>query len=494
MPTVTRLSKKEHKAKLAASISLKRGMVVRARYDSAQTTDENKRHWANADFLSPNASLIPAVRRAVRSRSRYEHANNSYAQGIVATLCDYVVGSGARLQLTSDDVAMNALVENKWREWTAAIGLDLKLQTIQKTMVVSGEAFAMLTDNPKLETESTMDVQLIETDQVADTAWTGVRVPEFVDGIKSDKWGNPIRYSVLKHHPGELFRIVHATDVDFVDAEHMLHLFEVDRPGQKRGMPLLTPALPLFAQLRRYTLAVLSAAEAAALPAGIIYTDAAPNDEVANVDALDTFEMDRNTWLTMPHGWNAKQFKAEHPTSTYAEFKHEILNEIARTVGMPFNIAAANSSEYNYASGRLDHQSFFRSIVVRRKRLAETVLDPLFKAWLSEMFHIKAFPGRLKQAMMPSGTLLGRARRATRAPDHSWFWDGSEHVDPAKEAKAQEIRLGNLTTTLAAEYARQGKDWEKEITQRAKEMDLLKTLGLTSTQSQPLEKDDDNDR
>ena len=128
--------------------------------------------------------------------------------------------------------------------------------------------------------------------------------------------------------------------------------------------------------------------------------------------------MDRNTWLTMPHGWNARQFKAEHPTSTYAEFKHEILNEIARTVGMPFNIAAANSSQYNYASGRLDHQAFFRSIVVRRKRLVEIVLDPLFKAWLSEMFHANAFPRRLKKAMMPTGTLSGRARLTTAAPEH----------------------------------------------------------------------------
>ena len=117
---------------------------VNARYDSAQTTDENKRHWANADFLSPSAALIPAVRREVRSRSRYEHANNTYAQGIVASLCDYVVGTGARLQMTTDDVSLNAVVEEKWGEWTDGVGLDLKLHTIQKTMVVSGEAFALL--------------------------------------------------------------------------------------------------------------------------------------------------------------------------------------------------------------------------------------------------------------------------------------------------------------------------------------------------------------
>ncbi len=35
---------------------------------------------------------------------------------------------------------------------------------------------------------------------------------------------------------------------------------------------------------------------------------------------------------------------AEQPATTYAEFKREILNEIARCLNMPFNVAAGNSS------------------------------------------------------------------------------------------------------------------------------------------------------
>ena len=59
-----------------------------------------------------------------------------------------------------------------------------------------------------------------------------------------------------------------------------------------------------------------------------------------------------------------------------------------------------------------------------------------------------------------------------------WFWDGHEHVDPSKEATAQEKRLNNRTTTLASEYARQGKDWETELRQIAKERRLMKDLGI----------------
>ena len=55
---------------------------------------------------------------------------------------------------------------------------------------------------------------------------------------------------------------------------------------------------------------------------------------------------------------------------------------------------------------------------------------------------------------------------------------GQEHVDPLKEANAQATRLSNHTTTLAYEYARQGRDWEDALIQRAKELALMSKLGL----------------
>ncbi|HUX14834.1 MAG TPA: phage portal protein, partial [Phycisphaerae bacterium] len=70
-------------------------------------------------------------------------------------------------------------------------------------------------------------------------------------------------------------------------------------------------------------------------------------------------------------------------------------------------------------------------------------------------------------------------------PETTWYWPGIEHVDPAKEASAEDVRLANHTTTLAAAYARQGKDWERELRQRARERKLAKKLGLTDTEARP---------
>ncbi|HPD17404.1 MAG TPA: hypothetical protein PLE19_20900, partial [Planctomycetota bacterium] len=115
-----------------------------------------------------------------------------------------------------------------------------------------------------------------------------------------------------------------------------------------------------------------------------------------------------------------------------------------------------------------DHQTYYKSIRVDQAFMAEKVLDRVLAAWLWEY------------ALEAGGPVGGRV-----LPDHQWFWDGMEHVDPAKEASAQETRLKNHTTTLAHEYARQGKDWEAELRQRARERNLMLELGLPEPSAKP---------
>ena len=83
------------------------------------------------------------------------------------------------------------------------------------------------------------------------------------DGIVFDEFGNPVEYHILKSHPGSGMAAA-AMDYDRIPADSVIHWFRTDRPGQQRGLPDILPALPLFAQLRRYTLAVIAAAESAA--------------------------------------------------------------------------------------------------------------------------------------------------------------------------------------------------------------------------------------
>ncbi len=480
---------------------------LRARYDAAATNPDNRRHWANADGLSANAANSPEVRRILRHRARYEVANNSYAKGIVLTLAHDVIGTGPRLQLLTDDAETNRRIEQEFARWSKAVHLPEKLRTMRMARAQDGEAFAVMTSNPQLPTAVQLDLRLVEADQVA-TPDPKVLGENAVDGIVFDAFGNPVEYHVLKEHPGETTRRF-PPEYDRIPAEAMLHWFRCDRPGQVRGIPDILPALPLFAQLRRFTLAVLAAAETAADFAGILYTDAPPGGEADAAEPFEPIELEQRALVTMPGGWKMSQLEAQQPATTYAEFKHEILSEIARCLNMPFNVAAGNSSGYNYASGRLDHQTYFQAIRVEQAHLESVVLDRVLIAWLDEAVLI---PGLLPAGLGPPtggpfrhtdsrydgdwwiGGAASRTNRLGRADwPHQWFWDGHEHVDPAKEASAQATRLAHHTTTLAHEYARLGRDWEEALRQRAKELALMRELGLTPAQAQPTAEPDEEE-
>ena len=431
---------------------------VVARFDAAQTTKDNVRHWAMADYLSADQEAQPEVRRVLRQRSRYEIANNSYAKGLVQMLANDTIGTGSRLQVLTADETYNDEVETEFALWAEAVKLPQKLRLMRIARCQDGESFAVLATNPKVRHPVKMDIQLVEADRVAgELRWQ--EDDTSVDGITFDQWGNPVDYRILKYHPGDV-KFATGEEAFHIPAEYMLHIFRPDRPELHRGIPELSAALPLFAQLRRYNLAVLSAAEAAADFAAILYTDAPPDGEAEKVPPMDALELERNMMLTVPAGWKMAQLDSKQPTANHAEFVKIILSEIARCAVSTYGSVSGDFSGHNYASGRLDNQLYHKSILVDRSFWENEVLNHIFSMWYRE--YALTFGHSTEQ----------------RIPRHTWFWDGFVHVDPTKEAKAQETRLLNHTTTLAAECAKDGRDYMGVLRQRAKEIKLMRQMGI----------------
>ncbi|HEX6984416.1 MAG TPA: phage portal protein, partial [Planctomycetaceae bacterium] len=236
-----------------------------------------------------------------------------------------------------------------------------------------------------------------------------------------------------------------------------IHLFRRDRPGQRRGVPEIAPALPLFALLRRFTLATLHAAETAASYAGVLYTDDPDNDdESVDAEPGDVIEVEHNSLLVLPNGRKLGQMKAEHPTTNHEMFKREVLREAARCLNLPYNVAAGDSSKYNYASGRLDHQTYDRSIKIEQDYFGAACLDRTFLRWLEEAMTIS---GYLPEGLPPFAEW-----------NWLWFFDGRPHVDPLKEAAAATSLVNGLLLTEKAYFAERGLDSEEQERQIAAEM------------------------
>lgn len=450
-----------------------------ASYDVAVNTPNNERHWANADGLDADTSTNAFVRKKIRDRARYEIRNNTYARGIVDTLANDIVGTGPRLQMQTPNETLNRRIEDEFAAWVRDVRLGDKILLARKAQAESGEVFLIQKTNKRNSTPVKLDFEVVEADRVADPnqLTIGTADPRYFDGITVDEDGNPISYDVLKNHPGATRFGFNDFEFDRIAAKFVLHLFKPSRPGQVRGVSEIAAALPLFAYLRRYTLAVIAAAETAANNSYTIQSQhPALNEEdiAASGEPFDLIDIERNMATVMPAGWTLEQMKAEQPTTTYPDFKREILNEIARVLNMPFNVAAGNSAGYNYASGRLDHQTYFRTVGIEQTMLVRSAMDPIFAAWLDE--------ARRVMPVIPDGQFR-----------HSWFFDGFEHVDPSKEAQAQGLKLANLTTTLAHEYARKGLDWKEQIQQIAAEREFMSELGLSFAPASGVEDERDED-
>lgn len=460
-----------------------------AKYDAAQTTPENAAHWSMATIWSADVEANPQTRKILRSRARYESANNPWVNGMIATQAYDIMGTGPRLQMNTDSAGWNELITEEFTAWVHSIGFAELLHTARMTEARDGEIFLLLTYNPRVDGPVKLSVELIECDRIANYMEANLDESN-IDGIHLDRYGNPVWYDVLKYHPGGMSGGV-ANDTIRIPAEYILHMFRKERPGQHRGIPEITPALPLFAMLRRYTLAMVNKMENSANISGVITTNnmdfyEAEKDSgtIKKLDTQQELVLPRGSFPILPATYDLKQLNLENPTDSQIDFSLQVKTEVARCLNLPKNVALGDSSGYNYSSGRLDYQAYDKFLWIERMKWERSVLDPIFRAWMKE-FRLTRQAANFRE------------KNTSRVP-HKWFWDGREHVDPVKEANAQQIRLQNSVTTLAEEAAREGLDWKAILKQRAEEKKFMLELGLATDPSvdkasNNKHKDDDND-
>src|ERR1017187_5370964 len=85
--------------------------MIAARFDQQFTTSENQAQWGLADAMSVDASANYMVRRTLRMRCRYEYHNNPFFMGAAQRLAKFVIGTGPRLHMLTDDEQLNSEIE-----------------------------------------------------------------------------------------------------------------------------------------------------------------------------------------------------------------------------------------------------------------------------------------------------------------------------------------------------------------------------------------------
>jgi len=458
--------------KSPTQISHREYMAMKAKYDASSNDDfalEN--HWLNTDNLDPHSANSYEVRKRLRSRSRYEIIeNNPYLKGIALTLANDFIGSGPKLKITDKripkEVARN--IEQRFMEWSKHINLRRKLWRLRLAKLVDGEGIGIFYSNRK-EYPIKLDIDVIETDRISSEEVRPLLQPDEVDGIKFDRHGNPKKYFLLKHHPGSTQQnyTLQKREGNWVKAKWIIHWFRQDR-GWLRGIPETTPSLPLCALLRRYTLAVVKAAESAAGFSVLLETDGPPSvvSYGDDDDPFDMFPISHGMMTTLPWGHKMKQLTPEHPMSVYDAFVDALLKEITRPLMVPFNIAGGTSKDSNMASAVVDAHIYKASGEQERYHCEEEVLDAnVLPRWWEEAIRT---PGYLQGGVIPSITAENPTLQDS-VPMHRWGWDriGLDHTDPQKVANSLKTLRENkfITDRWIQEtyYNRDIEDWREEI-------------------------------
>ena len=379
-----------------------------------------------------NSSVLDdrETRQRLADLARYEFRNNPHLRGLCQKIDNETVGRGPRLTIdprTPSDRSRRAAdrVEKTWQEWCCATKLVEKLRLVCSERRTGGEAFAVAFPNRSLQVP--MDFKVYEGDQFQTPYWErdwysdrdGRNDQGHYDGLNFDSYGNVSSYTMLEKHP---YADSYSYDASYrnVDASLVWHWFRKERPSQFRGISEIAPTLEVYSNLRRFIESKVQQEELRAKLLGAVSTAYPPDAGCADLgDEPVDMMIGGGQFTTLPDGWKIDMFRFDPTGQGVQEFVRTMLSWATQALLAPWNIVAGDSSDYNFASGRLDHMTFYSYVGIMRSEIE--------KYGLNWFFHNHWFP---------------IARLTNRIPDDlgpfsvTWYWDQREAIDPNKAANA----------------------------------------------------------
>ena len=471
-------------------------------YNGASRTRRALKEWstqsadADADILYD----LPLL----RERSRDLLRNAPVAVGAVGTSLANVVGTGLKLQSRIDAEYLGLSedkadtwednTEREFRFWAESQECDIArtlnfvgLQSLAfRQTLENGDVFALLPRIERRGSPYSLKIQLVEADRVCNKDWAS-DTDSLVSGVEKDpKTGAPIFYHVANQHPGVTrYWKQGSTTWAKVPAfgaktglRNVLHLYEMTRPGQTRGVPFLAPVMETLKQLDRYTEAELMAAVVSGLFTVFIESEAGGLDfatatgmgvETGAASDDDDMKLGNGAIVGLKKGESINSANPGRPNTAFDPFVESILEQIGAALGIPFEVLIRHFSS-SYSASRaalLEAWRFFRS---RRVWLVSAFCQPVYEVWLYEAIA----SGRITAPGYFSDAMTAKAYSGA-----IWTGDAPGFVDPAKDIKASRDRMEAGISTIDEETTMiTGGDAESNIRQMGKEKRMFEKAGL----------------
>lgn len=459
----------------------------------------------------------------LRLRSRDLYMSSSFVGSILHARREGVIGRGLELDAKVDAEALGLeldeatrierRIEAAFARWSRNVGTDGEsltaiLRLAYFSMIVNGDVIADIHVDVDART---IRVSLVESDCLVtppeeygnERVRSGIELGPngrsvaywMATGFLFNSDGFPVRYYRRRKFMAG-FNALATGEFLFPRSGAILAHVPFERPGQLRGLPIVSRIIRDAKQTDRYMEAELDAAVVASKPA--LFRTHPAVEAQAEVDMMDSFGVApgpsvNETAMPPEHeppinygnglmvdlwdGADMKAFNPSRPNPEYSEFINHKMAEISSSLGISAEVALKrwNASYSASRAALLDAQQGYE---IDRALFVDQLLRPIYNTWLD--LHA--------DELGLSGYYTDPVRRtAWRCAE--WIGEQLPNIDPTKEIDAAAKRVQLCVSTLAREaQVATGTDIAANIRQRGYEEQLMRQYGLVKDQNgQPID-------
>lgn len=460
----------------------------------ASTTRRAYRNWrvpsGSADELLLDDLSI------VRDRLEDLYRNNAIVRGLVSSTTESVIGQGLKLQCTIDRDVLK-LTDQQAEEWEnkteRLFDNDMKSVEIDayrrmtgyqaddlafRTHYLYGESFGLLPRMRRKGSNNFVKIQLVSPRRISNP-WGKYNNDNLREGIEFNDAGEVIKYHVEK------FDSYYTLKNEWIGVpafgattgrKNVLHVMRQDFANQSRGVSFLTAILGKLKNLDRYDEASLTSAIMQSMHTGWIKSN--------RQGALDSFFtgtteepwFERKQDYTMDSGLiqriNTDEDivfnNAPQNTDGFSNYISAQVRFVAMAANQPYEVVV---KEFNasFSASKGARIEAWRNYMTLRYVFASQFKDPFYSEWLADAIaagRIEA-PGFFDDPDIKSAWL-----------NCQWFGEGPGQIDPVKETAAAVQAIDYMLTTRQKEAAKQGNDFEKNVTMQKRERRMMQEAGI----------------
>lgn len=351
--------------------------------------------------------------------------------------------------------------------------------------LMSGDAFVLMPMREEPGQPYSLRIRIIEADRVCSPDLfdrlvpcevNGIKVQQIVQGVETDADGVVVAYWICNRHPLSNTATIQPGEMQWTRVEafgketgrrNVLHIMNRERPGQRRGVPILAPVLEAIKQLGRYTDAEVTAAVLSAMftvavlkqnPSdGRPFGEMLPPDMLIDSEDQSSIELGPGAFVDMAPGEDIKMIDPKHPNTGYDEFTNAVIRQIGAALEIPPEVLFKQfTASYSAARGALNE--FWRTCAMQRDWFKDDFCKPIYDEWFAEA----VARGRIKAP----GFFADPAIRKTYVAC-TWSGPARTNLNPVQEVQAAAMRVENCFSTAADETAQMtGGDYNRNVRAR----------------------------